>query len=199
MNPELQQNIERASRNLHGWCTLEKALALAELILEIIQRKVIEIGVYGGRSLIPMALALHQVGHGKVYGIDPWSNQAALEGDVGKENADWWNTLDLEMIHRSCMSALRAENLEDWAVILRCRSQDCVELFPGCQILHLDGNHSELVSCRDLDLYLPALQADAYLWFDDADWATTSKAGARLDQELTRIKQVGQCLLYQKL
>jgi len=43
-------------------------------------------------------------------------------------------------------------------------------------ILHIDGNHEEISSCRDVELYVPKLKTGGYLWFDDANWKETKKA-----------------------
>jgi hypothetical protein len=42
---------------------------------------VVEIGVFGGRSLVPQALALRENKQGVVYGIDPYTAAAATEGE----------------------------------------------------------------------------------------------------------------------
>ena len=55
-----------------GWCSIEKAYALASAIIALRPGVVVEIGIWAGRSLIPMALALKKVGAGKIIGIDPW-------------------------------------------------------------------------------------------------------------------------------
>jgi len=43
-------------------------------------------------------------------------------------------------------------------------------------ILHIDGNHEEESSCKDVELYLPRVKKGGYVWFDDANWHQTQKA-----------------------
>lgn len=55
-----------------GWCTLEKAYALAAAVIMLRPSLVVEVGIWAGRSFVPMALALKQIGKGQIIGIDPW-------------------------------------------------------------------------------------------------------------------------------
>ena len=42
--------------------------------------------------------------------------------------------------------------------------------------MHLDGNHSELLSCRDVELWAPLVAENGYILFDDSSWPTTQAA-----------------------
>ena len=64
-----------------GWCKLEKANALAAAIVSIQPNLIVEVGVWAGRSLIPMALSLKYLGKGKILGIDPWR---AADSEIGQ-------------------------------------------------------------------------------------------------------------------
>lgn len=183
---------------MEGWCWPEKALAMAELILEVKPAVCVEIGVFGGRSLVPQGIALANIGRGRVYGIDPWKNEAALEGDVGAENADWWKKLNLHEIHQKCMEALWRYSLDEFVCVLRSTSQASASLFPAIDILHLDGNHSELSSCRDVALYGPRIVPGGHLWMDDTDWATTQPAIRLIEQDFSLVKKIGATALYRK-
>lgn len=160
-----------------GWLTAERGIEMADLIKTMQPETVVEIGVFGGRSLIAQALALKANGHGKIFGIDPWKKEDALEGEI-KANQDWWNNnVDLHQIHKGTMEAIWRLGLDDYAVIIRAASQRLPKLFPGgIDILSIDGNHSEAASCRDVELYVPQLNVNGYCWMDDCDWATTKKA-----------------------
>ncbi|MBI2809024.1 MAG: hypothetical protein HYX68_28910 [Planctomycetes bacterium] len=58
----LFEEIEVAIWPLEGWCTPEKAQMLAALIIDALPALCVEIGVHGGKSLIPQAMALRQTG-----------------------------------------------------------------------------------------------------------------------------------------
>lgn len=188
---------------LHGWCTREKSDALVDLVLTAHPRTCVEIGVFGGRSLIAIGMALRALDEGGMaYGIDPWRLEAALEGDVGEENRDWWsNKVDLDDVHRSCMTAIWTAGLEPHVTVIRAASQHVARLFPGksIDVIHCDGNHSEASSLRDVRTYVPLLKDGGYFLFDDSDWATTQKAVRLLDATLHHTGAVGSCLIYRRV
>lgn len=199
MTPELQQEIAAAVEQIvHGWSSFEKGCALAEAIIETQPKVIVEIGVYAAKSLVPQALACRAIGHGRVYGIDPWRREHCLEGGTGKENDEWWGRLELSDIHRYAVDQIWNRGLQEWTILIQCPSQTCVELFPRIGMLHIDGNHSEVASCRDVDLYLPRVKKDGYVFFDDADWLSTQKALGLIAEQCDLIKQVGTCNLYKK-
>src|SRR5271155_2865720 len=43
---------------LEGWCSDLKATTLVDLVLKVRPQVIVEIGVWGGKSLVPMACAL---------------------------------------------------------------------------------------------------------------------------------------------
>lgn len=162
---------------MEGWCTPEKAAAMVDLILRTRPRLCVEIGVFGGRSLVPQALALRELGHGLVIGIDPWKLSDALEGGIGPENENWWrNNVNLHEVHRKCMEEIWRYGLDDWCCILRCRAEATLPLFPdgSIDILHQDSNHSEVVSLRQARQWEPKIGPGGYWILDDTDWETQS-------------------------
>lgn len=179
MNEELSKKISEAVNGCEGWCSEEKALVLAKIILSETPAIVVEIGVFGGRSLIPIALALQANGAGVVYGIDPWKLEAALEGDNGKENDEWWTkNMNLHDIHRGCMEAIWKHKVDANCVVIRAKSDDSVSLFAdgSIDLLHQDSNHSELVSCREVEKWHRKISAKSLWILDDTDWKSQGKA-----------------------
>jgi predicted O-methyltransferase YrrM len=181
-----------------GWCTPEKALAMSNLILDQKPAVVVEVGVFAGRSVIPQAMSLRENGGGMIFAIDPWKKEAALEGENAKENDDWWANLDLHNVHKVAMEFIWRWDLDAHATVIRNASQHVARLFPNIDILHIDGCHSELVSCRDVDLYVPRVVKGGHIWFDDTNWATTKAAIDKLHKVADKIGQVGDCALFRK-
>jgi hypothetical protein len=169
---------------LEGWCTVEKACRLADLIVASRPALLVESGVFGGRSLIPQAMALRENGHGEVVGIDPWSRGAALEGDVGDENARWWSSVDLEAIYVGFIRAVLEHDLTRQCSWIRQKSADVTCLFADgtIDLFHQDSNHSELISCREVTAWRDKLAPGAHWILDDANWPTQQRA-VRLIQE----------------
>jgi hypothetical protein len=125
----------------------------------------------------------HQIrNHGCVVAIDPWDIAASLEGVNDTANDEWWGRLDHEAIYRHFRDALRQNGVEKFCCVRRERSDAAVAAFDdgSIDVLHQDGNHSELVSAGEVDLWAPKVKPGGYWVADDTDWATTSLAQTRL-------------------
>jgi hypothetical protein len=123
-----------------------------------------------------------------------------LEGDVGAENAHWWGKIDMDQIANGCHAAIIAEGVADDTILIRAKAHVASLLFEpaSIEILSIDGNHSELSSCRDVRSYLPLVISGGFIWFDDTDWSSTNKAVAMMDAACDRVKKTGNCVLFQK-
>ena len=176
--------IVSVNQSLAGWCIPQKAMDLAHLILRRQPAVVVELGVFGGRSLLPQIMACSYAGFGVVYGIDAWSRTAALEGmDASKEqdraHIEWWGKVDLDGVRAGCSKAIEAlPSAWSHTVIMQGRSELIAPLFKGesIDVLHIDGNHTELASCRDVRLWFPRVKPGGFIWFDDAAWASVGAA-----------------------
>ncbi len=161
-------------------------MEMAQLIIDEKPVTVVEIGVFAGGSLVPQALGLKEVGAGRIYGIDPWSREAAIEqvfvANDKTPKADeeiarqWWAEVDLEKMHQLAMQGIWRYCLEEFAVVIRARSEHCAELFQSIDICYIDGSHSEEASCRDVNLYGRKVKPGGFIWIDDANWQTVHAA-----------------------
>lgn len=191
-------------RHADGWCWIEKAMSMARYVEVERPNCVIDLGVFGGRSMLPMALQAKDNGHGVVFGIDPWTHGAALEGEHKKSDSDWWAKVDLERVMSRFMGHIVNLGLIDVAVPIRATSQAVHGIFPpgSVDILHIDGNHSELASLRDVDLYYPKVRPQGLIWLDDIQWETNLAAVRKLDSLCERVTDIvgkeGQTRLYRK-
>lgn len=204
---ELLAKVVDLRPKIQGWCSDEKAIALVEAIVQRRPEVVVEIGVFGGSSLIPQALAVKNNGIGHVYGIDPWTVDAALEEMRSDQNRDWWRTINFESIYQHCHGHLVAQGLTGVCTLLRDKAENVVDRFAdeSVDMLHIDGNHSELLAYRDAQLYLPKVKPGGLIVFDDIWWtdggdeATTRKAIVHLQTHCTKLRLVGKdCMLLQK-
>lgn len=205
---KLVEKVKNLLPTIHGWCTPEKATKFIELIINTKPDLCVEIGVFGGSSLIPQAMALKENKKGLIYGIDPWKNEAALEEMIHQDHKEWWKNLNLEDVYNHCKSHIKKQKLNDYCILLRDKSENVVNQFAdnSIDILHIDGNHSEALSYKDATLYLPKLKMGGYLVFDDIWWTeennyvTTRKAIIYLLQSCDKIDIINNdCLLLQKV
>ena len=196
--PDLAELVRRTQK-LQGWCPLEKAEALARLVVEARPACIVEIGVYGGRSAVPMALAARTYG-GTVHGVDPWSHAAALEGDVGDENREWWGKLDLEGIYRGFLDGIRTFGVQDTLRVHRMTDTAALPTFADGSIglLHVDGNHSAEVSMRYVEQWGPKIAPGGYLVMDDIDWQTQAETVAFIERTYAMVRRESSWAIYRK-
>lgn len=182
-----------------GWLTVDRANEMYDLVRQIQPQYVVEIGVFGGRSLIAQAMALRDNGRGKIIGIDPWKRAVAVDAQTDEQAAAWWrDSVDYYKIHQGCMDAIWTLDLDRFVTIIRSTSKDCVDIIPMCDIIYIDGGHSEASSCEDVSLYLPKVKQNGWIWFDDADWKTTQAALGMIDQQCKLVRDCTSYRLYCK-
>jgi len=168
---DLFQRINAIVPPLAGWCDLDKAHALAATVLALRPKVCVEIGVFGGKSLIPTAMALQAVGGGKIIGIDPWSQVAATEGYEGA-NAEWWGSRDMDGIHREFIANVARLDLTPFVEVWRARSDD-VPPPTNIDMAHLDGQHTDQ-AVREVHRYADRIRVGGICFMDDTDWVNES-------------------------
>ena len=192
---EIMGQIEELVPNMDGWCSVEKAKWLASRILTEGIEHVVEIGVFAGRSLLPMALAMKALnngierGKGIVIGIDPYTMESALEGVQPEENERWWKQQNIERYAVLAQQKIDALGLNDFCILMVETSQQALALFEDESIglLHIDGNHSPDVAVRDVETWLPKVSPGGVIVLDDTDWATVQKAREILTDRCKKI------------
>jgi len=164
--PVLLNTIASIHNDISGWCELEKAEILAALCYTTRPARIVEIGVFGGKSLIPMALAMKAAGGDyEVVGIDPWSNAAATEGYDGA-NREWWSAVDLDRVYNSFLTLRDRLGLS--IRVIRAKS-DHVEWKQPIGLLHIDGQHTEQ-AVRDVLRYAVHVRLGGHVVVDDIGW-----------------------------
>ncbi len=183
----LKARVLNNMRQLEGWCSNEKASILIDIIAELKPETIVEIGVWGGKSLIPMAYALNYNGKGKIYGVDPWSTQESAEGMDGV-NHTWWSSVDHVKILKGLQVKIQEFHLQDQIVLIRTTSEHC-PVISDIDILHIDGNHSDKASFLDVIKWVPLVKSGGLIIFDDVNWATTNRATAWLNENCIKIAE----------
>jgi predicted O-methyltransferase YrrM len=178
---------------LEGWCSHDKASILIDIILKKKPQKILEIGVFGGKSLVPMAVALQTNKEGVIYGIDPWDSKASIENVKNEANKGWWGNLDHEGILQGLIGKIRLFELDDYIQLIKSTSEDAAPIF-DIDILHVDGNHSDKTSYLDVTKWVPYMRSGGWIIFDDMSWFeegeyTTSRAVGWLDENCVKFAE----------
>lgn len=175
---------EYATSAIPGWCPLPKALELAATVIALRPRVSLEIGVFGGKSLLPIAMACEAVDCGIIIGIDPWSATASETGYTGV-NAVWWSNLDHEAIRRGFLANVARLGLQKRVVVQHTTSDEapCPETI---DLLHIDGQHTAQ-AVEDVRKYATAVRVGGIVCLDDLEWlnngiAHVAQAVAELEQ-----------------
>lgn len=158
---------------LSGWCQQHKAERLYDLIIEHKPKTIVEIGVYGGRSLVAMAEAA-QITNSTVIGVDPYSELEIVQHNLDGSKINF-TPPDLKMIMKEANEAISP--YRD-VTILEMTSGQAFECFPYHEInfLHLDGNHSSYAVLADLNMWSRKLAPNAIIIMDDINWETVNDA-----------------------
>lgn len=169
---------------LDGWCTVEKAQWLATWIVAHRCVSIVEIGVFGGRSFIPMALAMRAMDYyggpwpGRCIGIDSYSNADCVASEDTPEGRQYWGSLDLPAIRAKAEEAIRQLGLKDICQLMITTGVNALTTFADgtLDLVHVDGSHSEADSCKDVKLWWPKLRVGGVMVMDDTNWMSVRKA-----------------------
>lgn len=177
--PKLMDHWER---HVEGWCGRGKMELLTHLALTERPELCIEVGVYHGQSLLPVAAALRHNGTGRIWAIDPWAVEPTQEG-TNPDTERWWTKLDFEQVKASFDWHVREAGLSDWVHVNRAPSQEALTQFAdeSADLIHVDGNHSPEVALADVSGYWAKLKPGGVMVVDDTDWATLGDALAWLN------------------
>src|SRR4051794_6641845 len=197
ISPELRAAIENALNavpvDFGGGAGRAKAYVFASLILQHDVRRVVEIGVYRGRSLLPLATVLRAVGGGVVVGIDPWAADDAMQYDdhAGGTDAarEWTHDTDWEGIYQSVVDNAQRLGVADLIELVRMPSLVAVDLIEPrvIDLVHVDGNHDADAVAQDVEKYLPKIRPGGFLALDDASWSTIRPTARMLEDNFERV------------
>jgi hypothetical protein len=191
LRQRLDAVVNSVPADFGGGSGLAKALTSAALIIRHDLTSYVEIGVYRGRSLLPVAAAFGYFGRGSAVGIDPWSSSAATQQDLhlfppaAATVNDFVSGLDWDGMFDEVLRQIAAQGVEAHCTLIRARASAAVARFAdrSVDLLHVDGNHDQAAVLEDLDNYLPKVMLGGFVILDDVSWESVRAAGRRLDSD----------------
>lgn len=151
---------------MDGWCDLTKSCALAGLVLAMKPKVVLELGVWAGASLLPMAWAAQTYG-GKVIGVDAWSAKESTK-DEYEANAKWWGNQEMhDIIYRRACEFVSRFKLQDTVTLIKKATNDVEPM--ACGVFHLDANHCDQ-TVTDAERFGPKVEMGGIVVADDISW-----------------------------
>lgn len=184
-----------------GWCTEEKAEALAKYVTTHQPQLVVEIGVFGGRSLLAIAVTLERNKYGRVIGIDSWDQNTSASGFSGADK-EWWLKLDHVPIKATCESAIKRHKLEAYIELIHATSRDALKAITALNapidLLHIDGNISQEQSLLDVQEYIPLVAKGGYVFYGECNRDTVQDAMALMMAYCDFLDIVSNCAIFKK-
>ena len=166
----MHKQVVTYMEQLDGWCAPEKGCFLADLVSKTKPKVIVEIGVWGGKSLVPMAYALKLLNQGGVvYGIDPWESKESVQWIMEEANRAFWGWADHNWILQRLLEKIDQFDLGDQIGLIKSTSEKAAPIH-SIDILHVDGNHSDYTSYLDVTKWVPLVNSGGWIIFDDMTW-----------------------------
>lgn len=185
---------------LRGWeGKVERPFRMADLIMREKPSTVVEIGVFGGQSFIPQALALKALGQGRIYGIDPFNLKVIAEEMADYDDKVMWLKQDMNVVLTDTFTMIKELELQDYATLILAKSLDVASLFRHgdmIDILHVDGGHTEQAALNDVEAYTTAMPSGGHIWMDDTHFPSLKPALAKLEEFAELVDDFGCYGLY---
>lgn len=164
------QNLKSKVSNylVNSWCSAEKASMLMDLVFIEKPKVCVEIGVFTGSTLLPVAATLQYIGQGKVFAIDSWSNEEAVKNmSKGDLNREWWAQINMTEVFQVFSQMVQDWKFKPYCKVLNRTSESAVNEMGSIDFIHFDGNYSEKSSLQDVALYLPKVKKGGYILFSN--------------------------------
>jgi hypothetical protein len=168
---DLRREIEDAAPEGGDWCSVDKAVQIAALVVEHRPQLVVELGVWKGGSAIPIAIALRHLGIGQLLAVDAWSTEASVAGQEGV-NATWWKSEGAkghDRARQTFMARLKKHGITPARCAVVHQRSDDAAVPPVIDILHHDANHGSQV-VADIERWASAVRVGGFLILNDLGW-----------------------------
>jgi predicted O-methyltransferase YrrM len=192
---DLRIRLKDVATRLPGWCPEEKALWMADHIVQEGYKTATELGVYAGRSVFAIALAIAANQGHAVYAVDAWDNAVATSAPTSARDDIWWDAVDLVAIKSLFLRETVSQNLVSLIKIIELPSAEAcrtVSRLIGRSIdfLHIDGAHSEAQALADVTNWSKLVASGGMIVLDDIDWSGVRRADEFLASRFEHIEEI---------
>jgi hypothetical protein len=177
-----------------GGCSHQKALLMSLVISKFELKNTADIGVYRGRSLLPQAIAHNLYSNGLAFGIDPYSNESAVQNDrpdLQTQLDEFINITDFQKLYDDVSNIIKNNNYQNNCILIRKKSSEAAIDFKSNNtrfgLVHIDGNHDTKFVMEDVYNYLPLLEDKSFIVLDDISWDSVQPAFSLLNEEMILI------------
>lgn len=204
---QTKQKIEKiypeydARYGVWGWVSLNKAGCLIDYVDEICKNVedpvCVEIGIFAGKSVLPVSLELKRNYRGKVYAIDPWTNEEATRGYDGP-HYEYWSQINLQEKFQIFTTMINEFELNDYIEIIKEPSDTAPDI-DNINLLHIDGQHTDQ-ALRDVKKYASKIVLNGYCVVDDVEWGEVGNVPNLLEKMgFIHVHSVDGTVIFKKL
>ncbi|MBW9158440.1 glycosyltransferase [Clostridium tagluense] len=177
-----------------GGSPFYKTFLMAYLIKYQDMKTFVEIGVYKGKCLLPLAYIIKQ-NKGVAIGIDPYDNMCAREYDVEEEKRvainEFIDKLNFNMIYKDVLAKKEAMGLSSNCEIINKTSESAWDYLMSkrtvINMLHIDGNHDTKYVVMDAEKYIPMVSDFGVVVFNVINWDSVNVVYQKYKAELIPI------------
>lgn len=191
LNNKIKEIHSLIPQDFGGGCSHKKALLMGLVIGKFELKNTADIGVYRGRSLFPQAIAHKLYSNGLAFGIDPYSNEAAVQNDrpdLQSQLDEFLIITDFQKLYNDVSNVIRDNNYQKNCVLVRKKSSEAAVDFKNSNIkfglVHIDGNHDTKFVMEDVKNYYPLLEDKSFIVLDDISWDSVKPAFSLLNEEM---------------
>jgi len=205
MTSEQQTIFFNVFNDCVGFCDIQKIQGMSNFIQTRNLKTYVEIGVYGGKSLLPNAYVMKTLGPGFLaIGIDPWTVEDAMQTLQDEATTTRINegtkTIDFDQVYNNVVSIINKYDMQDYCKLIRKKSSDAISEIDTIDLLHIDGNHGTQAVIEDFEKYFPKIRSGGLIWFDDVHhtWPTVVAATEHIKKYCPVVEHVGAQLVLEK-
>jgi hypothetical protein len=193
---EIDEFVEQIGRQVGGWCNADKMEFLMRAIVSKKMTTIYEVGVWEGKSALPMARALQLQGTGMLYPIDSYCIEDATAH--GEDYEEQFCSLQKYKDFKDHITRLGLGKHVYQMPPTSSLKASFVLQHPA-DLLHIDGNHSQWSSIEDLIYWIPKLKIGGILILDDTGRETTQIQQRVAETRCEILKDAGQWKAYTKI
>jgi predicted O-methyltransferase YrrM len=171
-----QTHIHKGHK-VFGWHSGDESRFYNNLIKNLKNGTIIEIGVYGGASLLGVADTLKKT-NSHLYEIDPWEKVVNANGTpMSNEQRDIHRN-KLKKLRLHLDSIIKKENYDKNITLVCDFASNFASQFKekSVDIVFVDGDHSYDSVYDDITTWLPKIKDGGVMWGDDFVWGSVAKA-----------------------
>jgi len=177
-------NIHTTSRlrkhkthRFYGWHSLAESNLYNNLIRSLNNGIIVEIGVYGGASLLGVIESCQQT-NSHIYGVDPWEKISSANGMPLVARKRKIYRRKIKKIRLNLEHIIQCEGYDKNVTLVHDFSKNVAPTFKNgsVDVVFIDGDHSYDSVYEDLSLWLPKVKRGGTIWGDDFGWRSVQLA-----------------------